>query len=495
MYNIFDTQSHILQGMTEENLFELCNHRYIPGNILKLIWQNIADCRVSPRIIAKIAGHPHTPVETLSEIWINRSTKKVKTYYKDGKNAIYNLAKNPNTSADVLLGIIKNRDKEDIVTSCTLVALTRNPNTPAELLAMMWNLKIDESEIEFDDSSDKGTTIENLVLHHNTPSDILSKIWNERNTATITDNTAIGVAMNPNTHPDILRSIWNNRATERYEIICEAITDLAVNSSTPTEILTDIWNYRNKEEIISTETLFYLAKNPNTNTGILINIWECRGEEKIISDVISSLARNPNTPIGILENIWEHRGETKITSDVISSLAKNPNTPIGILENIWKHRGETKITSDVISSLAKNPSTLTKILEDIWRCREDVKITDDVVFSLAENPGISDKILNDIWQYKSEVEFREQVISSLIRRKGIMPYDIAFYILVNKSELPLCLNPSSECFSPQLYGHYLGELRINFQHITPETEEVVNHLINNCLNIKKSLVAETNRKN
>ena len=217
-----------------------------------------------------LARNPNTPVEIANKI---KNTESERFVTRD-------LAKNPDTSADVLRELSQNWD------TFTRSNVAQNPNTPTETLAEL--SKSEDQQIPAYVAENPNTSVETLVE--------LSK--------NLYYGARQDVAGNPNTPVEILVKLskdeWNG-----------VRSSVAANPNTPVETLVELSRDQDSE------VRRCIARNPSTPPETLA---ELSRDEK--SWVRQDVAGNPNTPLETLVELSRDQDE-----NVRGYAAKNPNTP------------------------------------------------------------------------------------------------------------------------------------------------------------------------
>ncbi len=284
------------------------------------------------------------------------------------------VAKNPNTSPDLLRELSASKD----AITCKYVAA--NPNTPTDVLL---ELGSEFPEQLLDNPIFSLLLLENPNLVNQMPSMTLVSLLKqervpifflERAASNWNEEVHLAVAINAQTPKAVLEKLVQSP----YREVSEA-AQLHVNWAGE---MTSGWDEAVKEAIQKTaksiefyqieelaeiglipefvieslddndKLLQRLAKNPNISGRIL---------EKLAMftnwDIRLALASNPNTPGRILEQLAKDNDE-EIRWDV----ARNPNTPGRVLEELAQH---LEVSDEVLLAVAMNPQTPRTVLEKL----------------------------------------------------------------------------------------------------------------------------------
>ena len=272
--------------------------------------------------------------------------------------------KNPNCPPDVLKTMLERRDKEDWIWASEIAAA--NPNCPVDAIE-----EVVLEELEKENQTRTSWVSQYAALNPNCPFYLLEKIL-QRGRA---DGLSECASENPNCPPklkiDWMRSVGKIGQFDPSKHIMES-DEKEIKEDEDLKKLRDLiaksgsW-YKSaqvNEDYYNIET----ASNPKTNPEILKEILE-HGKDDIVSRYA---AYNPNCPSSDLEMVLKREKD-----DWVSGYAsQNPNCPGSALEMVLK-RGKDDYVS---RNASKNPNCPAQALEMVLK-----RGIDDVVSRYAAN--------------------------------------------------------------------------------------------------------------
>ena len=186
-------------------------------------------------------------------------------------------------------------------------ALTRNPNTPPEVLMILVLMILSRDLSQYMKSA--------VALHPNVTPEVLMILAKDEN-----DTIRTSVAANSKTPPELLQEMSKDPKISVRKAV-------ASNQNTPIEVLEILGNNKNESVWVKAS----LSKNPKTPPKILMIF-----AEEQFESVREYVAENPNTPPEALMILA--KDEKDENSTVRYNVAKNPNTPTEALMILAKDK-------------------------------------------------------------------------------------------------------------------------------------------------------------
>jgi 3-methyladenine DNA glycosylase AlkC len=309
-----------------ESKIALVYHRDINNNIIKLEIFDAADHKIDENNLNKILGEE-------AENILNITRSKAASV---PKSLLAKIKSNEASSEEIKKAFIWAQNQDEEIREVVLNLITKNPNTPPEVLAQL--------------AKDKSAYVREMAAGNlNTPPEVLAQLANDKS-AYVREN----VAINLNTPPEVLAQLANDKSTYVREMA-------ARNPNTPPEILAQL----SKDEYVYIREC--VAKNHKTTPEILTQL----SKDKYNTYIRESVAKNPNTPPEVLAQLAKDEND-----DVRSGVAENHNTPSEVLAQLAKDKSIL-----VRERTAINPNTPPEFLEqlakDAYNVRETVARNDN----------------------------------------------------------------------------------------------------------------------
>lgn len=225
-------------------------------------------------------------------------------------------AEDPSTSAEQFRIIVKFNDSRFWQTM-----LAKNPNTSSDVLLELARSK-------------SGYVVGTAASHPNMPVEALVELAKSKS-----PNVLWGVARNPNTSAETLAELALSKSPD-------VLTSVAQNPNTPKESLVEL------SQSTSKAVLMALAGNPNSTLTVLREIAKQPNAQPIRENVslnkkillyknngiFNALAANENTPLDVLEIISQYSQDNHIGTN----LGKHKNSTCEILKPLLKFELERK---------------------------------------------------------------------------------------------------------------------------------------------------------
>lgn len=296
---------------------------------------------------------------------------------------LYSIAKNPSTSAETL------RKLYEIYGQLVEIGLSKNPNTPVDILEKLEQKATDLDELLAENPSSTGEMLKNIEqrergdLKHKADIEIDNEYderilemdlyvesddWEkaERKANSQKDKDKEKKLKDLTKESRILSSIASNKATPKEmleKLFKEGYwnEEIAINPSTPEDILRALYKKRKYN--------LFLAQNPSTPVDILEKMfkggrWNCQ------------LAENPSTPEDILRKLYQKRKNN-------SELAENPSTPVDILEELLDDENLYKY-------LIRNPK-VQELVREKETSERDTSQMDTMLKKIHGEPRVEEK--------------------------------------------------------------------------------------------------------